>query len=129
MDAVVSHSREATLRWVGAELVFIVAQAAVQRLLGLLRALLGSRLGLDINVLILKKALTLKLRHFEDPTFYDMLTRARREASSRPLSVVSESFLLVQNVLTLLGYVTLLLRFSGWAVLGLLLAALPATYA
>src|SRR4029434_5752668 len=32
-----------------------------------------------------------------------------------------------QNGLTLAGYVLLLVRFSGWAVLGLVLAAIPAT--
>ena len=58
--------------------------------------------------MILEKALTLELRHFEDAEFYDKLTRARREASSRPLSLVTETFQLVQNVLTLAGYVALL---------------------
>src|SRR4029079_8011597 len=50
-------------------------------------------------------------------------------ASSRPLSVVTRSFQLVQNVLTLVGYVALLVRFSPWAVAGLLIAAVPATVA
>jgi ATP-binding cassette subfamily B protein len=129
MDSVVARSRPLTLRWVGIELALIVGQALLLRLMGLTRSLVGARLGLDINVRILRKALTLDLRHFEDPTFYDMLSRARREASSRPLSVVTEFFQLVQNVLTLLGYVALLFRFSGWAVLGLVVAALPATWA
>jgi ATP-binding cassette subfamily B protein len=129
VDAAVAHQRETTLRWVVVELGLVVAQAAVIRGLGLVRALLGARLGLDINVRILEKALTLELRHFEDPDFYDRLTRARREASVRPISVVTESFQLVQNVLTLVGYAGLLVSFSPWAVLALLLAALPATLA
>jgi ATP-binding cassette subfamily B protein len=129
MDAVVAHDGRLTLRWVLAELGLVVVQALILRTLGLVRQLLGARLGLDINVRILEKALTLELRHFEDPDFYDQLTRARREASSRPISVVTESFQLVQNVLTLAGYVGLLVRFSGWAVLGLVAAAIPATVA
>jgi ATP-binding cassette subfamily B protein len=129
VDAAVAHHRDATLRLVAVELGLVVAQAAVIRALALVRGLLGARLGLDINVRILQKALTLELRHFEDPDFYDRLTRARREASVRPISVVTESFQLVQNVLTLVGYAGLLLSFSPWAVLGLLLAALPATLA
>src|ERR1043165_9527440 len=50
--------------------------------------LVAARLGLDINAAILEKALSLDLRHFEEPAVYDQLTRARREASSRPLSMV-----------------------------------------
>jgi ATP-binding cassette subfamily B protein len=127
MDAVVARARGATIRWVCYELALVAASALVQRALGLVRSLLGARLGIDINVLILEKALALDLRHFEDAEFYDQLTRARREASSRPLSVVSETFQLLQNLITLAGYVALLVRFSGLAVLGLVAAAIPAT--
>jgi ATP-binding cassette, subfamily B, bacterial len=129
MDAVVARDGARTLRWVLTELGVVGLQALVLRGLGLIRQLLGARLGLVINERILEKALSLELRHFEDPEFYDRLTRARREASSRPISVVTESFQLVQNVLTLGGYVALLVRFSGWAVLGLVVAAIPATVA
>ena len=64
------------------------------------------------------------------PEFYDQLTRARREASSRPLSVVTESFQLVQNA----AHARRLRRAAPalqrpWAVLGLLVAAVPATLA
>jgi len=129
IDAVVARDGARTLRWVLTELSVVALQALVLRGLGLIRQLLGARLSLVINGRILEKALTLDLRHFEDPDFYDRLTRARREASSRPISVVTESFQLVQNVLTLGGYAALLIRFSGWAVLGLVVAAIPATAA
>jgi ATP-binding cassette subfamily B protein len=76
--------------------------------------------------MILEKALTLELQHFEDSEFYDKLTRARREASTRPLSLVTRTFGLVQNALSLVSYAVLLARFSPWAVAVLLLAGLPA---
>jgi ATP-binding cassette subfamily B protein len=129
VDAVVARSGEETLRWVFFELLFVVGSASVTRGLGLVRSLLGARLGIDINVTILEKALGLGLRHFEDPDFYDKLTRARREASSRPIALVSESFALMQSVITLAGYAVLLVRFSAWAVLALFAATVPATLA
>jgi ATP-binding cassette subfamily B protein len=129
VDAVVAHARAATLHWVVVELVLVIALAAVQRGLGLMRSLLGARLGIDINVTILEKALGLDLRFFEDPDFYDKLTRARREASSRPIALVTESFGLVQSLITLVGYGVLLVQFSGWAVLALCAATVPATIA
>jgi ATP-binding cassette, subfamily B, bacterial len=76
--------------------------------------------------MILEKALTLDLAHFENSEFYDKLTRARREASSRPLSLVVRTFGLAQNAVSLLSYATLLIQFSAWAVLVLVLAGLPA---
>lgn len=126
VDAVVDHNPDLTLELVLAELALVAALAATSRGLTLSWQLLGSRLSVDINLAILTKARSLTLRHFEDPTFYDQLTRARREASSRPLSVVTSVFGLIQNALSLLGYVGLLIQFSGWVVLGLLIAAIPA---
>src|SRR3546814_20679923 len=76
--------------------------------------------------MILEKALTLQLAHFEDSEFYDKLTRARREASSRSLSLVNRTFGLVHNAISLVSYCVLLTLFSPWAVLVLVLAGLPA---
>lgn len=129
VDAVVAGSRERTIQWVGVELGLVVLQATLTRGLGLIRSILGSRLGTDVNVAILERATKLELRHFEDPEFYDRLSRARREASSRPMSLVTEAFALVQNALTLAGYAALLLQFSAWVVLALMLATVPATIA
>ena len=112
--------------WVLVELAIVAGLAAAERSAGVIRQLVGSRLAIDLNVMILEKALQLDLRHFEDAKFYDKLTRARREASSRPLSLVQQNIQVVRSVLTLAGYAALLLRFSPWAVGGLLLAAVPA---
>jgi ATP-binding cassette subfamily B protein len=126
VDAVVAHQQAAALRLCAIELGLMVLQSLQFRGQGLLRMLLGARLSVDINVKILDKAISLDLSHFEDPKFYDQLTRARREASSRPLGMVGDVLQLVQGVLTLVGYVGLLWTFSPLAVMVLLLAALPA---
>ena len=117
--------RHTAMGWVGAELGFVLAIAVVSRVLGIFRALLRQQLGQRINVEILDKALTLDLGQFEDSELYDKLTRARREASSRPLSLVSETFELGQSLITLAGLAALLAAFSPLALLVLIIAALP----
>jgi ATP-binding cassette subfamily B protein len=114
------------LRYLGIELAAVLAQAGIERVLGLVRQLVGLRLGIDLNVQILEKAQRLELSHFEDPNFYDKLTRARREASSRPLSLIQSNFQVVRNALTLAGYAALLVRFSGWMAVAVLAATIPA---
>jgi len=114
------------VRLVALELGAVVAMAGCERVLGLVRQLVGLRLGIDLNVRILEKAEKLSLRHFEDAEFYDKLTRARREASTRPLSLIQSNFQVVRNGLTLAGYVALLVRFSGWMALAVLIATVPA---
>jgi ATP-binding cassette subfamily B protein len=114
------------LRWLGLELALVVGMAAAQRGLSVAQSLLRAQLGHRVNVMILEKAQALELAHFEDSEFYDKLTRARREASSRPLSLVTRSFGLIQNAISLTTYGALLLAFSPWAVGLLALAAVPA---
>ena len=114
------------LQFVGLEALLIAAISLAQRGLSLAQSLLRAQLGQRVNVMILEKALTLDLTHFEDSEFYDKLTRARREASSRPLSLVMRTFALLQNAVSLLTFGGLLIRFSGWAVILLVVAGLPA---
>jgi ATP-binding cassette, subfamily B, bacterial len=122
----VSHGPAAVLRLVLFEGLLVAAMAATQRGLSLSQSLLRAQLGQRVNVMILEKALTLELHHFEDSEFYDKLTQARREASSRPLSLVMRTFGLGQNLISLFSYAVLLVRFSPWTMAVLLLAGLPA---
>ena len=133
MDAVVTVIRvgngdaHRVLHFVVLEGVLVAVQAAAQRGLSLCQSLLRAQLGQRVNVMILEKALTLELQHFEDSEFYDKLTRARREASSRPLSLVEcapSDWCRTRS--SLVSYGSLLFRFSPWAVAVLLLSGLPA---
>ena len=112
--------------YVGFEAVAVALLAGSQRGLSIAQSLLRVLLGQRVNVLIIEKALTLELSQFEDSEFYDKMTNARREASSRPLSLVNRTFGLVQNGLSLITYGALLINFSLWAVVVLILAAVPA---
>ena len=113
------------LMLVAFEAGIVAALSAAQRGISACQSLLRALLGQRVNVMILDKALTLQLAHFEDSEFYDKLTRARREASSRPLSLVNKTFGLVQNAISIVSYGVLLFAFSPWAVLILALAGLP----
>jgi ATP-binding cassette subfamily B protein len=124
-----SEAYRPVLGYVALEAVLVAALAAAQRGLSTCQSLLRAQLGQRVNVMILEKALTLDLQHFEDSEFYDKLTRARREASSRPLSMVMRTFGLAQNAVSLASYGAILVHFSPLAVAILALAGLPAFFA
>ncbi len=111
------------------EALIVVMVAASQRGISASQSLLRALLGQRVNVMILEKALTLQLEHFEDSEFYDKLNQARREASSRPLSLVNRTFGLVQNLISLSSFAVLLFAFSPWAVVILIGAGLPSFFA
>ncbi len=117
--------RQLALRYVGMEALVIMVSAACQRGLIVCQSLLRVLLGQRVNVLILEKALTLDLAHFEDSEFYDKITQARSEASSRPLALINRTLGLGQSALTLITFSGLLLHLSAWAVLILVVAAIP----
>ncbi|MBS9402983.1 ABC transporter ATP-binding protein [Halomonas sp. TRM85114] len=113
------------LRYVLAEAGVITLIALAQRGLSAQQSLLRALLGQKVNVMILEKAGELSLTQFEDSEFYDKLTRARREASTRPLGLVNKTFALAQNAISLASFGVLLVGFSPWALLVLTIGALP----
>jgi ATP-binding cassette, subfamily B, bacterial len=118
--------RQAALNYVYLEAIAIVCLAAAQKGLTVSQSLLRVLLAQRVNESILEKALTLDLAHFEDSEFYDKMSQARSQASSRPLSLITRTFGLCQSALTLITFSSLLWRFSAWAVLVLIAAAIPA---
>lgn len=113
------------LRYVLLEAGVIAVIALAQRGLSAQQSLLRALLGHQVNAMILEKAGTLSLTQFEDSELYDKLTRARREASVRPLGLVNKTFSLMQNAISLASFGVLLVQFSPWAILILVVGALP----
>ena len=120
------QAREDALFYVFIELGLVVIMTGAQRLNAICQSILRVLLGNKINVLILEKALTLELTHFEDAEYYDKLVRARREASSRPLALVIKTFDLMRDVIALATIGVFLVQFSVWAAVLLVGAGIPA---
>lgn len=130
VDAVVTAQRgggrDAVPRWVALELALVLLLLAAQRGQQLCQTLLRAQLGNQVHTLIFDKALRLSLPQFEDSATYDLLTRARREASTRPLGLMVKLLAVLQQAVSLVGFSALLITLSPWAVLALVAAGLPA---
>ncbi|HWE24708.1 MAG TPA: ABC transporter ATP-binding protein [Myxococcales bacterium] len=136
VDAVVEAARTGSraderrvVEYVLIEFGLMVVSTILSRGQALLRDLMRASLGNHVNTLILDKASTLELRHFEDADTYDKMQNARREASVRPLSLVLELASLGQQLLILASYAALLARLSWWSTLVIVAASLPAFFA
>lgn len=79
-----------------------------------------------ITALIHQKSTAADLAFYESPGFYDHLHRARSEASYRPVALLETLGSILQNGITLLAMVTVLVPFGLWIPAALLLATLPA---
>ncbi len=132
IDAVVRSSqhpdastRNDVLRYVTWELALAASGLAISRLNLYIKELLRVNLGNQINERILEKAIALNLQHFEDSKTYDLMQNARREASTRPLSLAMSALGVVRSLLTLATFIPLLWAISWWSVFVLVLAAIP----
>ena len=68
-----SSFRQEILKYVLIELGLVLLLTGTQRLNIVCQSILRALLGNKINVMILEKALTLELAHFEDSEYYDKL--------------------------------------------------------
>jgi len=86
---------------------------------------LATQLSNHVSKLIMQKAVTMDLQFFEDPVFYDSLQNARRQADMAALSIVNAILQVGQQTITLVSVIILLIRYSPWLALVVLLAAIP----
>lgn len=118
--------RDEVIFWVVVEGLLVLSIAGAQRGITTVQGLLKAVLGHRITTMILEKSLTLRLSQFEDPEIHDQMMQARREALTRPIALVTGTFALVRDCITLVSYGVLLFQFSGWAVVAIIVAGLPA---
>lgn len=71
------------------------------------------------------QSIAVDLEYYEDPAYYDTLHRAQKEAPYRPTRIVNGLIQVVQNGISLLGILGLLVSFNWLLALVLLPAALP----
>jgi ABC-type multidrug transport system fused ATPase/permease subunit len=113
--------------------LLILIQAAVVLLSFLLRAgrsatsaILGDLFTNRTNLMILEKSETLDISYFENSAFYDRLENAQREAREGPMQIISESFAVLQNAITLITLIVVLFTISWWIVIVVIITTLPA---
>ncbi|MDX2096232.1 MAG: ABC transporter ATP-binding protein [Leptolyngbyaceae cyanobacterium bins.59] len=82
-----------------------------------------------ISDLIHEQAANVDFAFYESSEYYDRLHRAQSEAQSRPIALLENGGGLLQNGLTLIGFVGILIPFGLWLPAILLVSALPAFYA
>jgi ATP-binding cassette, subfamily B, bacterial len=125
-DAAPMDGLRSVLPYIGVEFALILAGSVVGQVRQLIEKLIDHRLGHLINTRIMRKALSLEARFFEDAEFYDKMQNARRQSEYRVMALVRGGFLLLQNLLTLASFVTVLVAFSPWIAFVLFGAAIPA---
>lgn len=112
---------------------------ALQLGMSLLSSLLGSLSSIVQNLLqeqvsnrvqldILRHASLLDLAYFENPESYDKIRQATNQSSYQPTTMISQTFGLGQNLVTLASLLFLLFHLAWWLAVIALLTPIPAFF-
>lgn len=135
IDSIVAATQQgmepvAGLRYVLPYLLLEFGLLLIGSVTGQMRSLsdrvLQSQLTNHVNSMMIRKAISLDLQFFEDPIFYDMLQNARRQADTSALAIVNATLQMLQQVITLVSLMALLIRFSPWLAVIVFVSAIPA---
>lgn len=124
-DISATDGLRATVPYLVMEFLLLTTGTILGQLRALAEHILNARLGNTINTAIIRKSLSLDLHYFEDAEFYDKLQNARRESNWRAISIITTTFSLIQNTITLSSFAAGILAFSPLVALILFGATLP----
>jgi len=109
---------------VALEIVIVLAADWIARGSTLVESLLGDLFSIHTSLRIMDHAASLDLQQFEDPNFYDVLERARRQTTGQ-LGLITTLLGMTQDALTFASLAAALLVYSPWLLLLLAIAVLP----
>jgi ATP-binding cassette, subfamily B, bacterial len=111
--------------WMGA---VMLATQLLRSLTIWVRTAQSERVRDHIAGLIQKKSLEVDLAFYDSSDFYDHLHRARTEAAYRPVQLIEGLGTLVQNGITVLAMIAILIPFGPILPLTIVISTLPALY-
>lgn len=88
----------------------------------------GELLANRVRVKIMEKAREVDIASFDRPEFYEKLENASREASNRPITILSSVFSVVSSFITAISFFTVLTSFNGYIALVVIALALPSAF-
>jgi ATP-binding cassette subfamily B protein len=109
---------------VALEILIVLGGEILARASSLVESLLGDLFSNQTSVRLMEHAAALDLYHFEDPTFYDQLERARRQTTGR-IGLLMQLIQMAQDAITLASLGGALLVYSPWLLLLLAVAVVP----
>lgn len=90
-----------------------------------LNYMIGRRLSVNMSADVIKKASKLDYAFFENSYFYDVMTRAKKESTGKPLILVLKVTSIIRNCITFISMGGLVASFSLLLFLAMLVFCLP----
>lgn len=106
-------------------LVYLFMKKVLNKVSTMVTGIAGELVVNHIKLNLIGKAKTLDARSFDDPTFYEKLENANREANMRPISILNATFSLISAIISAVSFVIVLGSLSPIAPIVIMIAAMP----
>ena len=106
-------------------LIYLFMKKVLNKVSTMVTGIAGELVVNHIKLNIIGKAKTLDTRSFDDPTFYEKLENANREANMRPISILNATFSLISAIISAASFVLVLASLSPIAPIIIMVAAMP----
>jgi ATP-binding cassette, subfamily B, bacterial len=117
---------ELSLPWLILEFGLITISAVIGQVRVLAEHILNTRLKHYIAMRVMQKADELDVQFFEDAAFYDQLQNARRQSEFRAMALVNGVFAVIQQSISLMSFLVIVVAFQPWIAVILFGASIPA---
>ena len=112
--------------WIGLQLAYTVAISLLNSLNTTIVSIAGEKVANHIKTKVITKAKDMDLAQFDMPEFYEKLENATREATFRPIQILSATFNMISSLISMISFVITLIVLSPLAPIIIVIFALPA---
>lgn len=112
--------------WIILQFAYFLIQGVVSTVYNAIIKILSEKVVNHIKVKIITKSKEIDLAQFDLPEFYEKFENACREASFRPVQILSSTFTMLSNLISAISFIAVLAAFSPFAPIAIILLALPA---
>lgn len=114
------------LFWICMQFGYLLLQGIVSTVYNAIIRILSEKVVNHIKVKIISKSREIDLAQFDLPEFYEKFENACREAGFRPVQILSSTFNMLSNIISVVSFITVLATLSPFAPLVIIIFALPA---
>ena len=112
-------------------IIFLFLFRTLNRLAGRLSAytsrITGEQVAKTVKILIMEKSKEIDIAAYDTPEFYEKLENANREAGTRPVAILRDTFKMVSNAISLTSYLIILMSNVPIAALAIIAVTIPST--
>ena len=108
------------------ELLYLVLNSFISNAYNAFISISGEKVANHIKLKIINKAKTIDVSQFDLPKFYEKFENACREASFRPIQIISSTFSMISSVISLATFIGVLIALNPLAPVVIVIISLPA---